>query len=62
MVGDLSTNRIVVNFVFPFKDRDQACDHSQSVAVFKPTLVHQDADKTTIRQNQSAISLLLVCK
>lgn len=62
MVGDLSTNTVFVNFVFPFEDRHEACDHSQSMAVFKPTLVLQDADKTTIRQNQSAISLLLVCK
>lgn len=58
MVGDLSTNTVFVNF----EDRHEACDHSQSVAVFKPTLVLQDADKTTIRQNQSAISLLLVSK
>lgn len=42
------------------KLRDQVFDCSQSAAVLKGTLMHQDDNKRTLRQSQS-ISQLLVC-
>lgn len=46
------------DFVTFFKDKDQVCDHSMSVSVFKVTFVHQNSNKKT-RQSQSTTSLQL---